>query len=238
MKILIFFALLSLGLISEMSIAENLSQPLGLCAVSGKVIKVTDGDTVKVLDSDNATHTIRLAGIDAPERKQAYGKAAGKYLAKQVNQKQVCIAGNKLDRYRRLVGVIWYQGRDVNLSMVSAGYAWHYKKYQLEQSPDDRALYAKAEVQAKSDVVGLWSEPNPITPSDWRKGVRTSKSTVSVLTENPITPEHFSCDSKRFCKQMTSCREACFYLETCNISRLDGNHDGIPCNQQCDTSCP
>lgn len=111
-----------------------------------------------MLDAAENTHIIRLAGIDAPERGQPYGKAASKYLAKQINQKMVCITGSKRDRYRRLVGVVWYQNRDINLAMVEAGYAWHYKKYQREQTPRDRVIYSDSEIQAKSDVIGLWSE--------------------------------------------------------------------------------
>lgn len=103
------------------------------CKLQGKVIKVTDGDTVNVLDADKTTHKIRLAGIDAPELGQAYGQAARKFLAKQVNQKTVCVDWHKRDKYQRLVGVIKHEGRDVNLDIVKAGYAWHYKKYQKER---------------------------------------------------------------------------------------------------------
>lgn len=202
------------------------------CRTEGMVIKITDGDTVHVLDADKQTHKIRLAGIDAPERKQPYGKAAGKYLAKQINQQTVCVDWHKRDRYKRLVGVIRYEGRDVNLELVKAGYAWHYKKYQREQTPADRVIYADAEVQARSDVVGLWQEPNPINPSDWRKGIRVAENATSELT-----PNDFTCGAKRFCKQMSSCDEACFYLQQCGLTRLDGNSDGVPCNRLCSTAC-
>jgi endonuclease YncB( thermonuclease family) len=114
------------------------------------------------VDADKKTHKIRLAGIDAPK----LGQASRKYLLKQVNQKTVCVDWHKRDRYKRLVGVIKYEGRDVNLDVVKAGYAWHYKKYQKEQTPPDRVLYAQAEIKARSEVIGLWSEPSPINPSD------------------------------------------------------------------------
>ena len=203
------------------------------CRTEGMVIKITDGDTVHVLDANKQTHKIRLAGIDAPERKQPYGKAAGKYLAKQINQQTVCVDWHKRNRYKRLVGVIRYEGRDVNLELVKAGYAWHYKKYQREQTPADRVIYADAEVQARSDVVGLWQEPNPINPSDWRKGIRVAKNDSSVEQ----APEDFSCGTKRFCKQMSSCAEACFHLQQCGLTRLDGNSDGVPCNKFCYQKC-
>ena len=75
------------------------------CRTEGKVIKITDGDTVHLLDAEMKTHKIRLAGIDAPERGQPYGKATGKFLAKQINQQTVCVDWHKRDRYKRLVGV-------------------------------------------------------------------------------------------------------------------------------------
>lgn len=97
--------------------------------LEGKVIKVSDGDTVKILDADKKTHKLRLAGIDAPEKKQAFGKVARQFLSSIVSQKTVCVTGDKYDRYGRLVGVVYYQGVDVNLEMVKAGLAWHYKEY-------------------------------------------------------------------------------------------------------------
>ena len=205
------------------------------CRTEGKVIKITDGDTVHVLDAEKTTHKIRLAGIDAPERGQPFGKAAGKFLGKQINQQTVCVDWHKRDHYKRLVGVIRYEGRDVNLELVKAGYAWHYKKYQREQTPADRVIYAEAEVQARSDVIGLWSEPNPINPSDWRKGKRISKPLTAFGSDS--TAENFSCGVKRFCKQMQSCAEACFHLQECGLSRLDGNSDGIPCSKLCYSTC-
>ena len=205
------------------------------CRTAGMVIKITDGDTIHVLDAANVDHTIRLAGIDAPERGQPYGKAAGRFLSKQINQQTVCVDWHKRDHYGRLVGVIRYKGRDVNLELVKAGYAWHYKKYQREQTPADRVIYADAESEARSDIIGLWSEPNPIQPTDWRKGVRVSKPLVDIGTGSPV--ENFTCGAKRFCKQMQSCAEACFNFQECGLSRLDGNSDGVPCNRLCGTSC-
>ena len=208
--------------------------PVEVCRLEGKVIKITDGDTINLLDTKKQIHKIRLAGIDAPERRQPYGKAASKFLSKQVNQQTVCIVGDKIDRYKRLVGVIQYEGRDINLELVKAGYAWHYKKYQREQTSSDQILYAAAEDKARSDVIGLWSEPDPINPSDWRKG---KKGRVKAAKPAPLKPEDFVCGTKRFCGQMGSCAEACFHLQQCGLSRLDGNSDGIPCNKRCNSVC-
>ncbi|AVO49489.1 hypothetical protein C6568_09570 [Melaminivora suipulveris] len=83
---------------------------------------------------------------------------------------QVTVETEKEDRYGRTVGKVLVSGRDTNLAMVVAGYAWHYKKYQAEQSPDDRLLYDSAEREARAARRGLWEDPDPIPPSEWRAG--------------------------------------------------------------------
>jgi len=135
--------------------------------LTGKVVKITDGDTLYVLDANHKQHKIRLAGIDAPERKQAYGLASRKHLASIVAGQQVMVEYQKRDRYGRIVGKVLVDGIDACLEQVKAGFAWHYKKYQHEQSPEDRQLYADAEHQARDARLGLWRENNPIPPWEW-----------------------------------------------------------------------
>lgn len=117
--------------------------------LAGRVVGVTDGDTITVLDSSNRQHKIRLAGIDAPERGQAFGQRSTQLLSELVFSKQVIIETEKLDRYGRIVGRVLSGERDVNLALVAAGLAWHYKQYQHEQSASDRLLYAAAEQEAR-----------------------------------------------------------------------------------------
>ena len=121
---------------------------------TGKVVKVVDGDTVYVLDATETQHKIRLAGIDAPERKQPYGRKSKDYLLQFVAGEVVEVEWNKWDRYKRVVGKISYDGRDVNLAMVRAGLAWWYRKYAREQSLADRGLYEAAEDRARSEGWG------------------------------------------------------------------------------------
>ena len=139
---------------------------------SGKVIKITDGDTVNVLTSDNETHKIRLSGIDAPEKKQAFGNRSKQALAELIDGKIVTVDYNKLDKYQREVGKVMFNGQDVNLRQVKLGLAWHYKKYEREQDVEDRSIYADAEYLAQRDKVGLWYDSNPIAPWDFRKQKR------------------------------------------------------------------
>ncbi len=135
----------------------------------GKVIKVTDGDTVNVLTSDNQTHKIRLSGIDAPEKSQAFGNRSKQALADDIDGKIVTVEFNKRDKYQRIVGKIMFNGKDVNLNQIKRGLAWHYKKYEGEQDVEDRSIYANAEYLAQRDRVGLWFDANPIPPWDYRK---------------------------------------------------------------------
>ena len=142
------------------------------CNLQGKVVKLADGDSITVLDDDKVQHKIRLAGIDAPERKQPYGQAAKKFLSDRVFGKTVCVGWYKRDKYRRLVGVVRINDEDVNYQLVEEGLAWHYKYYEKEQSESDRVRYAEAQEEAEDDKKGLWKERNPIMPWAWRKGER------------------------------------------------------------------
>ena len=142
----------------------------------GKVVGVTDGDTVTVLDEQRQQHKVRLAGIDAPEKRQPFGSRSKEALSDKVFGKTVAIEWNKLDRYGRIVGKIVVDARDVNLGQIEAGLAWWYQKYSSEQSVADRKLYEQAEVNARMKRLGLWSEPAPTPPWDWRKFKVSSKT--------------------------------------------------------------
>lgn len=128
-----------------------IAQPFAAIAeqIGGKVVSVADGDTDTVLDAGRVQHKIRLSGIDAPERAQAFGNRSREYLASMVAGEEVVVETDKTDRFGRSIGKVVLQGRDVNLAMITSGLAWHYKKYQREQSASDRMLYASAEQEAQ-----------------------------------------------------------------------------------------
>lgn len=94
--------------------------------LSGRVVHVADGDTITVLDVRNQQHKIRLAGIDAPERKQAYGNASKKHLASLVAGKAVSVDWQKRDKYKRIIGKVLLDGQDICLEQIKAGMTWHY----------------------------------------------------------------------------------------------------------------
>lgn len=140
--------------------------------LEGRVVGVADGDTITILDNNNTQYKIRLAGIDAPEKKQPFGNVSKKSLSDLVYGKQVTIDWNKQDRYGRTVGKVLVNGVDANLEQVRHGLAWFYKKYQNEQPLQDRLDYLHAQEGAETSKVGLWVEPNPVPPWDFRKSKR------------------------------------------------------------------
>ena len=145
------------------------ADPAGAQTLTGRVVRVADGDTVTVLDSSNSQRRIRLEGIDAPESHQAFGTQSKKNLSEMIFGKDVMVVYQKTDQYGRLVGRITVEGKDVNLEQLKAGMAWHYKEYQREQAPEDRDLYAKAENEAHAARRGLWQDADPVEPSAFRK---------------------------------------------------------------------
>ncbi|WP_153130491.1 thermonuclease family protein [Dechloromonas hortensis] len=156
-----------LFVISEIALSET---------YGASVVGVSDGDTITVLDSSNTQHKVRLAGIDAPEKSQAFGQRARDGLSALVFGKPVVVDSNKRDRYGREIGKVIVGGQDANLSQVRMGLAWHYKAYEKEQSTTDRAAYAQAEIAARSRRAGLWQESKPTPPWDFRHGSRDDAS--------------------------------------------------------------
>lgn len=134
----------------------------------GHVTHVADGDTITLLDSSNTQHKIRLAGIDAPEKKQAFGMRSKQSLSDLVFNKQVTVETDKKDKYGREVGTILLTGQDVNLEQVTRGFAWHYKAYEKEQSSNNRKLYDFAEREARAARRGLWADADPMPPWEFR----------------------------------------------------------------------
>ena len=141
-----------------------LSLSLFSAEIIGKVVGVSDGDTITVLDDmDQGNFRIRLDKIDAPEKKQAFGNKAKQYLSSLIFGKKVSIRYKSIDRYGRILGVVFLDGAEINLQMVQNGYAWHYSYF------DKTPAYIEAEKQARAEKKGLWQDPNPINPYQFRK---------------------------------------------------------------------
>lgn len=145
------------------------AEPSLASTFTGVVVGVADGDTITVLDGGNRQIKVRLAGIDAPEKKQAFGTRSKIHLSELVYKRIVTLECGKQDRYRRDVCIVMRDGQDVNLRQVETGLAWWYRKYSREQSPGDRRAYEASESKARAARVGLWADTNPVPPWDFRK---------------------------------------------------------------------
>jgi endonuclease YncB( thermonuclease family) len=174
--------------------------PRGLDA---RVVKVVDGDSLEVRDSNALVYRIRLEGIDAPEHNQPFGNRSRQSLARLVLNKDVHLEIRKTDAYGRYVAKAWViapdapcsapscpKTLDVAQAQLSAGMAWHYKKYEHEQSEEDRLRYAFEENEARARKTGLWSDPDPRPPSEWRAGltdgtVKKSRAGICHVPESP-----------------------------------------------------
>ncbi|MEH6591883.1 MAG: thermonuclease family protein [Halioglobus sp.] len=149
-----------------------------LADIEGRVVAVFDGDTIKVLTSDLQSFKIRLAGIDAPERDQAFGSASKQHLAAMVAGQQVRVESIKHDRYGRILAKVWVRPADcaacgktlnTNHAQILDGMAWWYRYYAEDQSEEDRGRYESAEQEARARKWGLWADPDPMPPWDWRR---------------------------------------------------------------------
>ena len=154
----------------------------GAESLTGRVVKVVDGDTLDVLQG-RQTVRIRLNGIDSPEAGQAYGKRAKQFALELAAQKLVTVAVVEKDRYGRSVGdVILPDGRNLNREIVRAGYAWWYRKYSKDAS------LGKLEEEARLARRGLWQDKAPMAPWEWRKLKRAggAKQSTAPGWERPI----------------------------------------------------
>jgi len=135
--------------------------------LTGKVIGVKDGDTVVVIDAANNQTTLRLAEVDCPEKKQAFGTKAKQFTSDQVYLKQIKYKVNTTDRYGRSIAEVYYDNNKyLSAEIIKNGFGWQYKQYSTSK------LLANLEQEARQNKRGLWIDPYPIYPSTFRKSKR------------------------------------------------------------------
>ena len=144
-----------------------LGTPLEAADYSGRVVGVIDGDTIEVLNGHHAER-IRLSGIDCPEKGQAFGQRAKQAASALVFGKKVTIQTHGYDKYKRTLGDVFLSdGKNLNQELVRQGFCWWYRKY----APGDTVLEG-LENEAREARKGLWADPAPIPPWEWRKRSR------------------------------------------------------------------
>jgi micrococcal nuclease len=185
---------------------------VGAQTITGKVVGVADGDTITVLQ-DHTQYKIRLYGIDTPEKGQDFGNRAKQFVSEMVFGKQARVVQMDMDRYGRVVGMVYVGNTRVNEEIVKAGFAWVYNRYCKDSVCSQ---WKGLEQQARQSKIGLWSHQNPIPPWDYRRGARdTSKSKAIVpgayhgntrsMVFHQSSCKHFNCKN---CTEVFDSREA------------------------------
>lgn len=150
------------GTVGGLVLWALLAGPAAAEEFTARVVGVTDGDTIKVLHA-NHSETVRLLGVDAPEKRQAYGDRARRFTSDLAFDRTVIVHATGRDRYGRLLGeVVLPDGRSLNQELVRAGYAWWFRKYSRD------VQLARLEEDARQARRGLWADAAPQAPWEYR----------------------------------------------------------------------
>lgn len=164
----------------------SMLMPLTAQALEGKVVGVSDGDTLTLLDATKSQRRVRLAEIDSPESNQEFGRRAKEALSKLCFGKHAEVRDTSADRYQRVVGTVYCDGVNANSELVRQGMAWVYVQYASKSSP----LFALEKV-ARANKLGLWADPHATPPWEWRRAGRAGNELMRAGPV-PTIVEHAS----------------------------------------------
>lgn len=220
--------------------AAKKKEPPQPTELTGQVSRIVDGDTLWLKTAADAEPVvIRIEGIDAPESCQPGGPEATQALSKLALNRNVTVRIVARDDYARIVGKVFDGTVDIGDRMVRDGHAWSARfKY-------DRGPYVSEERMAQSLKRGLHGEPGAVMPRDFRQRngecpppggapKKSSRAATAPIVTAALTVDAADrrCDGRRYCSQMTSCEEATWFLKNCPGTKMDGDHDGVPCETQ------
>lgn len=203
--------------------------------VQGQVTRVTDGDSLWLAPAAPAAPVeVRLLGIDAPEICQPWGPEARQALQELVLNRSVNVRTVGRDSYGRTLGTVYLDTLNVNKALVQQGHAWS-ARYKYDRGP-----YVADERMARALSRGLNGEGGAVMPKDFRRShgpchsedVADARAATAVPAVPATASVGYRCDGRTRCAQMRSCTEATFFLKNCAGVHMDGNHDGVPCEQQ------
>ncbi|HEU4430934.1 MAG TPA: thermonuclease family protein [Myxococcota bacterium] len=220
-----------LALVISLAVASFAGEPAAR-SYRAHVVHIRDGDSLIVSDGSRQ-RDLRIAQIDTPERGQAWGRRAAQALARLIEGHELRVEFLETDRYGREVSELWAGDVCVGCALVRDGHAWAFRRYLR-----DPALLG-LENEARAARRGLWSlaAHTWIAPWEWRGGVRapSTEALAAFDRAGAAKPEQAppACGAKRYCREMSSCNEAGFYLRECGVQRLDRDGDGIACDELC-----
>jgi endonuclease YncB( thermonuclease family) len=194
----------------------------------GRVVGITDGDTITVLVGRKPLK-VRLLEIDAPEHSQPWGDRSKQALSALVFARPVELRTRGTDRYGRTLARVYVGSLDVSATMVRSGSAWAFRRYLTDRS------ILRLEADARRAQRGLWSLPKAqvVAPWEWRQTAGDTFRRPRDAEPKALFTTAGACAGKHLCRQMTSCAEAQHYLRACGVSSLDRDGDGIACETLC-----
>lgn len=173
-----------------------------ILGLEGKVISIADGDTLTILTTQKQQVKVRLAGIDCPEKSQPYGSVAKQMLSGKVYGYNVKVKEHGKDQYGRTIGDVYLGDIWINYEMVKGGWAWHYK-----QGSKDKKI-AQAEVEARKVRRGLWTDPNPVSPWEYRSPKSSKKPITGYwLNESTGVRHNSNCPQYKNTKRGRPCKK-------------------------------
>lgn len=145
--------------------------------IIGRITEVMDGDTIRIANALETVKTVRLVGVDAPEKTQPQGKEVLERLASLIVNKQGRVEYTATDRYERILGSLYLDDVWINANMVATGDAWHYEQFFRNLD------FEKLQYHARYNKLGLWQDKEAIAPWEWRDGIR------QIAIEEPVSPQ-------------------------------------------------
>lgn len=187
----------------------------------GNVVLVPDGDAVSIAAKSGAIYSIRLYGIDAPERSQAYGQESAKQLAALIQGMDVVVVIQKSDENDNYIAIVYLDGEDVSLVQLKKGMAWYYPKYDFGPDSSQNVL-EQAETTAREAKIGLWKDASPVSPwefrgENYRSPSQTAKAALQTTEEEKtvgpaVRPSQNKTNSSAGKQYVLGPRGGCYYL--------------------------
>jgi endonuclease YncB( thermonuclease family) len=209
--------------------------------LSGIVSRVVDGDTLWLTGDGQSEHVVvRIEGIDAPEICQPWGAESRQALTELALNRQVLVKIVARDEHGRVIGKVYDGAKDIGDRLIRDGHAWS-SRYKYDRGP-----YVAEERMAQGLKRGLHAAggaemprafrqrhgPCAVDPAPGAAPKPSAAAEVAPVATTVAAAGALRCDGRQYCSQMNSCAEATWFLKNCPGVKMDGNRDGVPCEQQ------